>query len=80
MSMFRAITSALGCAGHWIGETYCALGQRIAERIEQVSDTIAEERHLAERQVERVGKSHGSAQQVIQIQEFRVVNGHRHLD
>ena len=48
MSMLRVISSALGCAGHWIGETYCTMSQKIAERIEQVSDTIAEQRHLAQ--------------------------------
>ena len=48
MSMFRMIGSTLGSAGHWIGETYCAVGQKIAERIEKISDTIAEQRHLAE--------------------------------
>jgi hypothetical protein len=80
MSMIRVIMSTMGCAGHWIGETYCALGQKIAERIEQVSDTIAEQRHLAERQVKRVSNSHVSTQQVIEIKEFRAVNGHRHLN
>ena len=54
MSIVRGIKSALGCVGHWIGEAYCAISQRIAERIEQASDSIAEQRRLAERQVERV--------------------------
>ena len=76
MSMFRMIRSTLGCAGHWIGETYCAVGQKIAERIEKTSDTIAERRHLAE----HVRTTHVPSQQVIDIKEFRVVNGHRHLN
>ncbi len=38
MSMLRVIRSTLGCAGHWIGETYCAVSQKIAERIEKISD------------------------------------------
>ena len=80
MSMLRVIGSALGCAGHWIGETYCAVSQKIAERIEQISDTIAEQRHLAEHHAEHVRTTHVPSQQVIDVKEFRVVNGHRHLN
>ena len=76
MSMFRMIGSTLGCAGHWIGETYCAVGQKIAERIEKTSDTIAERRHLAE----HVRTTHIASQQVIDVKELQVVNGHRHLN
>ncbi len=75
MSMLRAIRSTLDCAGHWIGETYCAVSQRIAERIEQISDTIAEQRHLAE----HARTTHVPSHQVIDIKDLRVVNGHRHL-
>jgi len=80
MSIFRMIKSTLGCAGHWIGESYCAVGQKIAERIEKISDTIAEQRHLAEHHAEHVRTTHVPSQQVIDINEFRVVNGHRHLN
>lgn len=80
MSMFRMIGSTLGCAGHWIGETYCAVGQKIAERIEKISDTIAEQRHLAEHHAEHERTTHVPSQQVIDIKELRVVNGHRHLN
>ncbi len=76
MSLFRMIGSTLGCAGHWIGETYCAVGQKIAERIEKTSDTIAERRHLAE----HVRTTHVPSQQVIDVKELQVVNGHRHLN
>ena len=80
MSMFRMIRSTLGCAGHWIGETYCAVGQKIAERVEKISDTIAEQRHLAEHHAEHVRTTHVPPQQVIDVKEFQVVNGHRHLN
>ena len=80
MSMLRVIGSALGCAGHWIGETFCAVSQKIAERIEQISDTIAEQRHLAEHHAEHERTTHVPSHQVIDIKEFRVVNGHRHLN
>ena len=76
MSIFRMIGSTLGCAGHWIGETYCAVELKIAERVEKISDTIAEQRHLAE----HVSTTHVPSQPVIDIKEFRVVNGHRHLN
>ena len=58
MSIVRAVRSALKCAGHWVGETYCAFGQRVAERFEQVSDTIAEKRDLAESHGEPVRPTH----------------------
>ncbi len=80
MSMLRVIRSTLGCAGHWIGETYCAVSQKIAERIEKISDTIAEQRHLAEHHAEHVRTTHIPSQQVIDIRGYRVVNGHRHLN
>jgi len=80
MSMFRMIGSTLGCAGHWIGETYCAVSQKIAERIEKISDTIAEQRHLAEHHAEHERTTHVPSQQVIDVKEFRVVNGHRHFN
>jgi len=80
MSIFRMIGSTLGCAGHWIGETYCAVGQKIAERVEKISDTIAEQRHLAEHHAGHVRTTHVPSQQVIDSKEFRVVNGHRHLN
>ena len=79
MSMLRLIRSSLDCAGHWIGETYCAVSQKIAERIEQISDTIAEQRHLAEHHAEHARTTHVPTHQVIGIKDFRVVNGHRHL-
>ena len=80
MPLFRVIRSALGCAGHWIGETYCAVGQKIGERVEQVSDTIAEQRHLAEHHAEHLKTAHVESQQVSEIKQFSVVNGHRHLN
>ncbi len=80
MSMLRVIRFTLGCAGHWIGETYCAFSQKIAERIEQVSDTIAEQRHLAEHHDQHASNTHVPSHQVIEIKDFRVVNGHRHLN
>jgi hypothetical protein len=80
MSMLRVIRSTLGCAGHWIGETYCALSQKAAERIEKISDTIAEQRHLAEQHAEHVRTTHVPSQQVIDISEYREVNGYRHLN
>ncbi|MGA2701282.1 MAG: hypothetical protein ABSH35_09305 [Isosphaeraceae bacterium] len=80
MSMLRVIRSTLGCAGHWIGETYCAVSQKIAERIEKISDTIAEQRHLAERPAVQVRTTHVPSHQVIDIRGYRVVNGHRHLN
>jgi len=80
MSMLRVIRSTLGCAGHWIGETYCAVSQKIAERIEKISDTVAEQRHLAEHHAEHMRTTHVTSQQVIDIMEYRVVNGHRHLN
>ena len=80
MTMLRVIGSTLGCAGHWIGETYCAVSQKIAERIEKISDTVAEQRHLAEHHAEHMRTTHVTSQQVIDIMEYRVVNGHRHLN
>jgi len=80
MSMLSLIRSTLGCAGHWIGETYCAVSQKVAERIEEISDTVAEQRHLAEHHAEHVRTAHVPSQQVIDIKDSRIVNGHRHLD
>jgi len=80
MSIFNVIRSTLDCAGHWIGETYCAFSQKIAERIEQVSDTIAEQRHLAEHHAEHVRAAPVPSHQVIDVKDFRVINGHRHLN
>lgn len=79
MSILRAIRSTLDCAGHWIGETYCACSQKIAERIEHLSDTIAEQRHLAEHHTEHVRAAHVPSHQVIDIKDFRVINGHSHV-
>jgi len=76
MSMYRVIKSALHGVGHWIGETYCSVGQRVAERIEQISDTVAEQRYLAE----HPETTHLPARHVIDIKGFRVVNGHKHLN
>jgi hypothetical protein len=80
MSMLRVIGSTLSCTGHWIGETYCAVSQKIAERIEKISDTIAEQRHLAEHHAEHERTAHVPSHQAIDIKEFQVVNGHRHLN
>ena len=49
MSLCRAIKSVFTRAGHWIQETYCALGQTVAEQIETASDAIAEKQYLAGR-------------------------------
>jgi hypothetical protein len=76
MSIIRVIKSALHGVGHWIGETYCSVGQSVAERIEQISDTVAEQRYLAE----HPETTHPPSHHVIDINEFRVVNGHKHLN
>ena len=49
MRFLRAITSLCGCVGHVVQEAYCALGQKVAEQLEDVSDKAelnAEERLL----------------------------------
>jgi hypothetical protein len=78
MSMFRMIKSALHGVGHWIGETYCSVGQRVAERIEQISDTVAEQRYLAEHRAEQPSSTRLPVHHVIDVSEFRIINGHKH--
>ena len=51
MKILRAIKSLCGCVGHMIQETYCTLGQKVAERLEDASDAIAEQRYLAKQAV-----------------------------
>ncbi len=80
MAIIRAVRSALDRAGHWIGETYCDVSQRVAERLEGVSDSIAEQRYRASRQVEQARNTHVPPQQVIDIKDYHVMNGHSHLN
>jgi hypothetical protein len=44
--ILNAIKSVFERIGHWIQESYCAVGQRVAERLESVSDAMAEKRYL----------------------------------
>lgn len=78
MSLFRAIKSVLGGAGHWIQETYCSAGQKIGERLEQISDSVAEKKYLAQRRPEHPGPSHSPVRPLIELKDYRVINGHKH--
>jgi hypothetical protein len=78
MSLIRAIKTLFAGAGHWIQETYCAMGQHVAEQIETASDAIAEQRYRAE----HGNSSHESVvlpkHKVIELKPYGVINGHKH--
>jgi hypothetical protein len=78
MSLFRAIKSLCGGACHWIQETYCAVGQKVGERIEDASDAMAERRYLANCRAQHPASSHLPPKPAINATEYRVINGHKH--
>jgi len=80
MGILRAITSLCGCVGHVIQEAYCALGQKVAERLENASDAVAEKRHLAKQRVEHPASASQTAQQMIDVTSHRVINGFKHTN
>jgi hypothetical protein len=80
MSLFRAIKSLCGGACHWVQETYCALGQRVGERLERASDAIAERRYLASSDSKNPNPSHLTPQPTVHMTEYRIINGHKHTN
>ena len=80
MSLFCAIKSLLGGAGHWVQETYCSVGQKIGERLEQISDSVAEKKYLAQRRPEYHGPNQAPVRPMIELKEYRVMNGHKHAN
>jgi len=80
MSLFCAIKSLLGGAGHWVQETYCSVGQKIGERLEQISDCVAERKHLAQHRPEYRRTSQGPVRPLIELKDYRVINGHKHAN
>ena len=78
MSLFRAIKSVLGGAGHWIAETYCTVGQKLGERVEQISDAVAEKKYLAQPRPEYPEPGHSSLVPLIEHKDYRKINGHKH--
>jgi hypothetical protein len=78
MKILRAIKSLCGCVGHMIQEAYCALGQKVTERLEDASDAIAEQRYLAKQHAEHPASASPPAQQLIDVTSHRVINGFKH--
>jgi hypothetical protein len=71
MSMLGSIRCVLGSVGHWIQETYCSVGQKVAERLEAISDRIAEKRYRGEH------AAPVPTSQVIEIKGYQIINGHK---
>jgi len=80
MPLIRAIKSLFGGACHWVQETYCALGQKVGERLEDASDAMAERRYLANSRTEHPAAGHLPAHPTINLTEYRVINGHKHAN
>jgi hypothetical protein len=80
MRILRAITSLCGCVGHMIQEAYCALGQKVSERLEDASDAIAEQRYLAKQRAQESAAAHPPAQQLVDVTSYRVINGFKHTN
>jgi hypothetical protein len=78
MKILHAIKSLCGCVGHMIQEAYCALGQKVTERLEDASDAVAEQRHLAKQRAEHPASASPPAQQLIDVTSHRVINGFKH--
>ena len=80
MSLFRAIKSLITGARHWVQETYCTLGQKVAEQIETAADVIAEKRYLAEHPARNAEAVVVPDPRGIELAPYRVINGHKHPD
>ncbi|MGC8643961.1 MAG: hypothetical protein ACP5XB_29230 [Isosphaeraceae bacterium] len=80
MLLFRAIKSLVTGARDWVQETYCALGQKVAEQIETASDVIAEKRYLAEHPVPNAEAVVVPEPRAVELASYRVINGHKHPD
>ena len=80
MSLCGAIKSVFTRAGHWIQETYCALGQTVTEQIETASDAIAEKQYLAEHPVSHTKAVVVPDRPIIELVPYRIINGHEHLN
>ena len=78
MSLLSAFKSVLAGAGRWIQEAYCSLGQKVGERVEQISDNIAEQRHLAACPLDQPPPGPAPAGPMVELKDHRVINGHRH--
>jgi hypothetical protein len=61
-----------------IQEAYCTLGQKVAERLEDASDAIAEQRYLAKQRAEHHVPASQPAQHLIDVASYRVINGFKH--
>jgi hypothetical protein len=80
MSLFRAIKSLCSNACHWVQEAYCAVGQKVGERVEDASDAMAERRYLASSSAQHPAAAHLSSHPVVGLTEYRVINGHKHAN
>jgi hypothetical protein len=78
MSILRKIKSMCDSVAYWIQESYCCIGQRVAERIEVASDAMAEKRHLAHRRSHKGISEPPATAQTINITGYRVMNGYKH--
>jgi hypothetical protein len=80
MSFFRRIRALLGEAGYVLQETSCLIGEKIAGRLEAASDALAERRHRAKSSPSYPASIHLPSQQIVDLTEYRIINGHRHTD
>ena len=80
MKILRAIRSLCGCVGHMIQEAYCTLGQKVAERLEDASDAIAEQRHVAKQRAEQPTSASPASQPLIEVNGHRMINGFKHIN
>ena len=79
MRPLRALHSVVHGVGHWIQEAYCAVGQNVVERLEQVSDTIAERRYLASHPGRVIRPAPPAPRAAIEIPVHPILNGHQYL-
>ena len=78
MSICRRVRTALKRVNHWAQETYCAVAQQIGERLEALSDGLAEQRYQSEIRSERPRSAAIPPLPKIQLPKYRLINGHKH--
>jgi hypothetical protein len=78
MSILRKVKSICDSVAYWIQESYCCIGQKVAERIEEASDALAEKRHRAQHRAEKGASEHPATAPVIDVTGYRVMNGYNH--
>ncbi len=78
MAICHRVRVALKDVSHWVEETYCAVGQQVGDRLEAISDGLAEQRYQSQIRAQDSRSAAFPGLPEIHLPKYRLINGHKY--